>query len=352
MPLWTPETETLEPFDENEELKQKLPQEFVEFIQAYDIPRTFTITIKKWANDNYVGRPVGNYGELHGVIPEMSSIVARYGPGHYGFVTAWTPTGSVKQRSEIVRVNLTGEYWNEIYENAKEEKHAYDLEQAKRKGEIKRARDIAAGITPTTAAEVGTGREYMKSVMGDMKDMMEVFGLQKNSGGGGDANMGMMFMGMMNMMMKQSENTTNMMIALMQNNNKGNDTKEQISIVRELLSLQGGLMPKEQSIISDVVTGIAENLPDIVRMFSRGNRPDDPLHQKLNEGLNPAREQMAASPRFLDALIKHMDRKVGPEMTDKIVDGFLRTNRTPKTPDPLEAENEATDEGTGEGEIE
>lgn len=329
MPAWTPDNEGFSPFDEDDNIKSELPPDFVDFINQFNLPKAFTISIKKWTNENYVGRPT-NHGQMEGMVPDYNSIVARHGPGHYGFQTSWTPDKGTKARTEIFKVNLTGRSWDELYEKAMEEKHEYDLAEVKRKGEIQRAKNLAAGLSPevsTRNTDVNP-RDYMKSVVGDMKELADVFGLglggQKPQG---QDNMGMMFMGMMQMMMKQSENTTNMMIALMQNNNKGNDAKEQMGLFRDMLSIRDGLLPKEESWIRETVSAISDNIGPIASLFMRGNPASDPLHQTLNEGLSEVREKVHASPSFLNALAKQMDRKVGPKMTDQILDGFIRVKR-------------------------
>jgi hypothetical protein len=326
MPAWTPENEGLTPFDENDDIKSELPPDFIDFINQFNLPKVFSISIKKWSNENYTGRPT-NHGQMEGMVPEYESVVGRHGPGHYGFQTSWTPSKGGKPRTEIFKVNLTGPAWEELYEKAKEEKHAYDLAEVTRKGELLRARNLAAGLAPEVGrtSEVNP-KEYMKSVVGDMKDLMEVFGGGMKPQNGNDS-MGMMFMGMMQLMAKQSENNTNMLIALMQNNNKGNDAKEQMTLFRDMLSIRDGLLPKEESWIRETVSAISDNIGPIAGLFMRGNPVNDPLHQTMNEGLSDVREKAHASPAFLKAFVKHLDKKVGPKVADQILDGFMRVKR-------------------------
>lgn len=329
MPAWTPDAEGYAPFDDEGELRDDIPPDLANFIQRFDVQKAFTIEIKKWNNEGYQGRP-STVGRMEGVVPTYESIVAMNGPGYYGFDTTWTPKGG-KPRNEVLKVALVGAHWNQLHKDAKVERHKQELEDAKREAELERARGNAPGgpVVGTFQDPNKAGREYMQGVLGDIKGIAEAFGLPAlgKSGGNSDNNMGLMFMGMMQMMMKQSENTTNMLIALIGNQNKGNDTKEMFGLIREAFSLRDGLMPRDKSWIEDVVGAISDNIGPIVSLFARGAPEDDPTYQKLNEGLGPTREKAQHDPAFLRGLVNHMDKKVGPGMTDKILKGFLNVKR-------------------------
>lgn len=354
MPAWTPEIEGLAPYDDEDELRADLPSELAAFIQRFDIKNQFTIEIKQWTNEAYAGRPK-LVGRLEGMVPDYSAVVRMNGPGYYGFDTTWIPKGG-KARTEILKVSLVGAQWTDMYKKAKKEKEKEELEEAKHEAELDRVRNGGAPSVGTYKDPAASGREYMKSMLGDMKDLADTFGFGvgglKTAPAGGEMNMGMMFMGMMQMMMKASENSTNLLISVMGNQNKGNDIRETVSLFKELVGVRDGLMPKDKHWIEEVVGAIADNLGPIAGLFMRGNPVDDPLHQKMNEGLAETREKAQEDPNFAKSLVKHMDGKVGPKMTDKILNGFLNIKRpepaAPKPPEKPAAE--AQDGGSDAGE--
>lgn len=332
MPAWSPEMEVSSPFGEDGELKDDLPSEIADFLQRCDVSKTFVLEVKRWNNEAYAGRPT-IAARLEGVIPDYDSIVRVNGPAWYGLDLRWTPKGG-KPRNELLKVALVGPHWKKIHEEALKEAKKLELEEAKHEAELAKARGETHGPAPIASDPLKAYNDARKSMFGEFRDMAEMFGgnLQKTpAGDGGQMQaMGMMFMGMMQMMMKQSENQTNLLIAVMGNKNQGNGMSETIGLVREVLSIKDGLMPKETHWISEVVGAISDNLGSIAGLFMRGNPPDDPMHQKLNEGLAETREKAQQDPRFLQGLVKHMDAKVGPQMTDKILNGFLNVKRPPQ----------------------
>lgn len=354
MPAWTPDLEGLAPFDDDDELKDAVKPEFANFLAKFEIRGSFSIEVKKWKNENYAGRPI-LAGTMDGVVPIYESVVAINGPGFYGFDTTWTPKGG-KPRTEMLKVALVGPSWDEVYKKAKKEKEKFEVDEARHEAEIERARNAGNPVVGTYQDPAKSGREYMKSMLGDMKDLADTFGL--GGGGGGPRNappggeMGMMMLGMMQMMSKQSENQMNLVITLMSNNNKGSDMKETFGMFRELLGVRESLMPKDRSWIEEIVGAVADNLGPIAGLFMRGNPEDDPLHQKMNEGLAETRERAQEDPAFLKSLVKHMDTKVGPKMTDKILNGFLNVTRpAPKAPAaPEGAPTHAAPQTAGDGE--
>lgn len=352
MPAWTPETEGFAPFDDEDEIKADLPPELAQFIQTFSIGKQFTIEIKKWKNENYSGRPA-LVSRMEGMVPDYNSVVRLNGPGYYGFDTTWIPKGG-KVRTEMLKVALVGHEWENMYRQAEKDRQKEELAEAQHEAELARVRNGGNPLLGTYKDPAATGREYMKSMLGDMKDLADTFGMgMKPAGGmGGEQNtMGMMFMGMMQMMMKQSENSTNLLIAVMGNKDKGNDMKEIFGTFREMIGIRDSLMPKDRSWIEEIVGAVAANLDGIAGLFMRGNPENDPLHQKMNEGLAETRERVHEDPAFLQGLVKHMDKKVGPKMTEKILNGFLNINRpapsgpgAPTAPSP-EAKEAAGDTG-------
>ncbi len=331
MPAWTPEIEGIAPFEEDEEeLRADLPSELAMFLQQHEIGRTFTIDIKKWNNEAYSGRP-SNVGRLEGMVPDFDSVVKINGPGFYGFDTTWIPKGG-KPQTKTLRVALDGPRWKEIHKKGVKEREAAELEEARHEAELARIR--GGGPTVGSYADPAkSGREYMKSALDDMKGLMEVFGGGGNLQKGGDANMGMMFMGMMQMMMKSQENSTNLLIAVMTQKDKGNDLLSQMGAFKELMTVRDGLLPRDKSWIEEIGAALIDNLPSLAGLFMRGNSPDDPAHQKFQEGLADTAERAQEDPTFAKALVKHLDKKVGMKMTDKILDGFIHIKRpAPKAP--------------------
>jgi hypothetical protein len=333
MPAWTPASEAFAPYDEDGELREDIPQDLAAFLQRFEVSKNFTIELKKWTNEGYQGRP-NIAATYEGTVPTYEGIVCLHGPGYFGLDTTWTPKGG-KVRNEIFKVPLIGPHWEEMYKEAKKKRHKEQLERAKEDAQLERAE---AGMIPGGNGYVNpnqAGREYMQGVVGDIKGLFDGLGinfggLAKNgNGGGGDMNMGMMFLGMMNMMMKSNENSMNLMITMMNNQNKGNSVTETVGLLREVLSVRDGLMPRDKSWIEEVVGALSDNIGPIVGMFARGASPDEPLAQKLNEGLAPTRERAQNDPAFLRGLVKHMDTKLGAKLTDQVLEGFLNVNREP-----------------------
>jgi hypothetical protein len=353
MPVWTPETEGFAPFDEDDELREDLPSELANFIKSFDIQKKFLIEIKLWKNEAYSGRPA-LVARMEGMVPDYNSVVRLNGPGYYGFDTTWTPKGG-KPRTEMLKVALVGEEWKAMYKEAQKDRKRQEIEEERHEAELERARNGGAPIVGTSPKDSATaGREYMKSMLGDMKDLADTFGMGIKPGGGGgsDNAMAMMFMGMMQMMAKQSENSTNLLISVLGNQNKGNDLKETMGLFRDLVGVRDSLMPKDRSWIEEIVGAISDNLPSIAGLFMRGNPEDDPMHQKMNEGLAETREKAQEDPTFAKALVKHLDKKVGPKMTDKILKGFLNIKRPAGqgAEAPAKAAPEAEDAELADGE--
>jgi hypothetical protein len=334
MPAWTPETEGFAPFeDDDDELRADLPSELAAFLQQFEIGRTFTIEIKKWNNEAYSGRP-SLVGRLEGLVPDYTSVVKVNGPGFYGFDTTWVPKGG-KAQTKMLKVSLVGPQWTQLHKEAKKEKEKAELEEAKHEAELDRVRNGGAPSIGTYKDPAATGREYMKSALEDMKGLMDVFGV--GAGGvqkGGDMNMGMMFMGMMQMMMKSQENSTNLLIAVMGNKDKGNDLLTTMGAFKELMTVRDGLLPRDKSWIEEIGAALVDNLPSLAGLFMRGAPPDDPTHRKFQEGLADTAERAQEDPTFAKALVKHLDKKVGPKMTDKILDGFIHIKRPPPKASP------------------
>lgn len=327
MPAWTPEMEGVAPFEDDEdELRADLPSELASFLQQFDIGRTFTIEIKKWNNEAYSGRP-SLVGRLEGLVPDYTSVVKVNGPGWYGFDTTWAPKGG-KPQTKMLKVSLVGPQWTELHKQAKKEKEAAELEEAKHEAELARIRNGGATVG-SFVDPAKSGREYMKSALEDMKGLMDVFGGGGAVAKGQDMNMGMMFMGMMQMMMKSQENSTQLLIAVMQQNNKGNSLTETMGLFKEMMTVRDGLLPRDKSWIEEIGSAIVDNLPALAGLFMRGNPPEDPEHQKFAQGLSETAEKAQEDPTFARALVKHLDKKVGPKMTDKILDGFLNIKRPP-----------------------
>jgi hypothetical protein len=348
MPVWTPETEGFAPFDDDDELREDLPSELANFIKSFDIQKKFLIEIKLWKNEAYSGRPA-LVARMEGMVPDYNSVVRLNGPGYYGFDTTWTPKGG-KPRTEMLKVALVGEEWKSMYKEAQKARKRQEIEEEIHEADLQRARNGGTPIIGTSPQDSATaGREYMKSMLGDMKDLADTFGMGIKPGGGGSDNaMAMMFMGMMQMMAKQSENSTNLLISVLGNQNKGNDLKETMGLFRDLVGVRDSLMPKDRSWIEEIVGAISDNLPSIAGLFMRGNPEDDPMHQKMNEGLSETREKAQEDPNFAKALVKHLDKKVGPKMTDKILKGFLNIKRpgeAANTPAPEAEDAELSDEG-------
>lgn len=327
MPAWTPDMEGLAPFeDEDDEIRSDLPSELAMFLQQNEIGRTFTIDVKKWNNEAYAGRP-SLVGRLEGLVPDFTSVVRINGPGYYGFDTTWQVKGG-KPQTKMLKVALDGEAWKAVHKQGKKDKEAAELEEARHEAELARVRNTGAPIG-TFADPAKSGREYMKSALGDMRDLMETFGGGAMQKGGGDMNMGMMFMGMMQMMMKSQENSTNLLIAVMGNKDKGNDLLTTMGAFKELMTVRDGLLPRDKSWIEEIGGAIVDNLPSLAGLFMRGNSPQDPAHQQFSAGLADTAEKAQEDPTFAKALIKHLDRTVGAKMTDKILDGFIHVKRPP-----------------------
>jgi len=351
MPAWTPETEGFAPFDEDDgELREDLPSELANFIKTFDIQKKFVIEIKQWNNEAYSGRPK-LVSRLEGIVPDYNSVVRLNGPGYYGFDTTWTPKGG-KPRTEMLKVALIGPEWTSMFKAAKKEREKAELDEERHEAELTRIRNGGAPVVGTYSKQgdpAASGREYMKSMLGDMKDLADTFGINpmKGAGGGGSDTMGMMFLGMMQMMAKQSENSTQLLISVLGNQNKGNSLQESVGLIRDLMGVRDSLAPADKSWISEIGGALADNIGAIAGLFMRGNPADDPLHQKVNEGLSDTRERAQEDPAFAKELIKHLDRKIGPKMTEKILKGFLNIKRPP--PKGEEApENPAQPAGDGQ----
>ncbi len=345
MPAWTPETEGFAPFDDDDELREDLPSELANFIKSFDIQKKFLIEIKLWSNEAYSGRPK-LVSRMEGMVPDYNSVVRLNGPGYYGFDTTWTPKGG-KPRTEMLKVALVGAEWTGMYKEAQKERKKAEIAEERHEAELERARNGGSPIVGTYKDPAASGREYMKSAMEDMKGIFEMFGLSGGGmpGAGGQKmdSTAMMFMGMMQMMAKQSENSTQLLISVLGNQNKGNSLQESVGLLRDLMGVRDSLAPQDKSWISEIGGALADNIGAIAGLFMRGNPPEDPLHQKVNQGLSETRERAQEDPAFAKELVKHLDKKIGPKMTDKILKGFLNINRPapkaaetapPPPPDP------------------
>ena len=199
---------------------------------------------------------------------------------------------------------------------------------------LDRAKGIPAGqATYTDPGKMG--REYMKGLVGDIKDLTDAFGMnlagpKGGAGGFGGDGTAMMFLGMMQMMMKAQENSTQLLIAVLTKNETRNPMAETVGLLKEVFAIRDGIMPAEKSWIQDVVGVMAENIGPIMAMFKAPVPEDTPLYHKMDKGLSETRDKAQNDPAFLKALVKHMDGKVGANMTDKILDGLLRVNRPDK----------------------
>ncbi len=354
MPAWTPETEGFAPFDDEDELKEDLPSELANFIKTFDIHKKFVIEIKLWKNEAYSGRPA-LVARIEGMVPDYNSVVRLNGPGYYGFDTTWTPKGG-KPRTEMLKVALVGAEWTAMYKEANRERKKHEVEEERHEAELERARNGGAPIVGTYKDPATAGREYMKSAMEDMRGIFDMFGVAGPGSGGNGQKMDsttMMFMGMMQMMAKQSENSTQLLISVLGNQNKGNSLQESVGLIRDLMGVRDSLAPQDKSWIAEIGGALADNIGAIAGLFMRGNPEDDPLHQKVNAGLSETRERAQEDPAFAKELIKHLDKKIGPKMTEKILKGFLNIKRPPakgENPAPKAApEAEEADLGTGEG---
>lgn len=356
MPAWTPETEGFAPFDDEDELKEDLPSELANFIKTFDIQKKFLIEIKLWKNEAYSGRPA-LVARMEGMVPDYNSVVRLNGPGYYGFDTTWTPKGG-KPRTEMLKVALVGAEWTAMYKEAQRDRKKHEIEEERHEAELTRARNGGEPVVGTYKDPATAGREYMKSAMEDMRGIFDMFGLAGgNPAGGGNGqkmdSTTMMFMGMMQMMAKQSENSTQLLISVLGNQNKGNSLQESVGLIRDLMGVRDSLAPQDKSWISEIVSAVGDNLGAIAGLFARGNPVDDPVHQKVNAGLSETRERAQEDPTFAKELIKHLDRKVGPQMTEKILKGFLNIKRPPpkgEKPAPS-ASQEAEDAEIAGGEV-
>lgn len=355
MPAWTPETEGFAPFDDEDELKEDLPSELANFIKTFDIQKKFLIEIKLWGNEAYSGRPK-LVSRMEGMVPDYNSVVRLNGPGYYGFDTTWTPKGG-KPRTEMLKVALVGAEWTAMYKEAQKERKKAEIAEERHEAELERARNGGAPVLGTLKDPATAGREYMKSAMEDMRGIFDMFGLTGGGLPGAGApkmdSTAMMFMGMMQMMAKQSENSTQLLISVLGNQNKGNSLQESVGLLRDLMGVRDSLNPQDKSWIAEIGGALADNIGAIAGLFMRGNPSDDPLHQKVNAGLSETRERAQEDPAFAKELIKHLDKKIGPKMTEKILKGFLNIKRpTPKGEEPpvspAPGASEASD-ASGEG---
>jgi hypothetical protein len=323
MPAWTPD-ESFGAFDESGELREDLPQDLADFFVANDVAKNFTVEVLKYDDSTFSGLPVG-CGECINIIPTKDAVVKQSGTGYYAYKVSWKGKRKAGE-NQLYKFILMGDYYEKMYEEAKEKREEGNLKHEESKAK-KDAIRFKYGL-PTSNGKKG---DEFADFFSKMKTVNEVIGKP----GGGDTGaivglMGTMMMGVMQMMMKASENSTNMLIAMMnKNGDSGSHMRETLDVLRETLTLRDGLMPKDKNVVEDLVGAVAENADLIFDLFKKpkAEREADPRNREFKKGMSKTRERVQDDPDFLRGLVLHMDKKCGSDLTDKILEGYLNVNR-------------------------
>lgn len=333
MSAWTGD-EAFSPFDEAGEMKDDLPADLVNFIEKFDISKRFTVEILKFENQDFAGNPA-NLGMCEQVIPSYESLVKLHGIGYYGLKCCWTPRGG-RPKSEILRVSLQGAHWKKVHAMAEKIRREERVAEVKEEVEVESIRR-QAGL-------------FDGAPMNPMDGFFETMTKMKSAGmmggqGGGDLGavcgmMGQMMTAMVGMMMTQSTNQMNLVLAIINKNGSGGTSEmvESIKALRELTLLTQA--PAEKSWVETVSSALAQNAPDILKMFQKdpSERAQDPAFQEMHDGLKKTRGKAQIDPQFLTELVRHMDEKIkDPGLVDNILSGFINVKRPGATQPPPQA---------------
>jgi hypothetical protein len=151
--------------------------------------------------------------------------------------------------------------------------------------------------------------------------------------------MGAMMQSMTQIMVASMQSSQQTMLAIFAGQNKNNDAQSLLGVFEKMLTIKDGLLPKDKSWVEEVVTALADNIDSIVTLFQKPaqEREADPAFRDIDKGLDKTRKRAQADPEFLRALVNHLDKKVGANMSDKILSGFMKVQR-PGTAAPAPAD--------------
>jgi hypothetical protein len=318
MPVWN--GETVAPFrkgesDDEFEINDSIPRELSEFLQTNNITKLFKVNLKKYANENYMGRP-HTLGDFDGVVPTYLGIVSTHGPGYYSVDCEWKDEKG-KTQNENVKLVLLGEYWEDVWKEAKEKKKNTEIVNAEHQTALEIAKS-GKGLVPLDP--MALGRRYVE----DLRAL----------GGGNQNGQETLLLGIMNMMMESSRQNNAMIIALMQGKGSENSMDKTLALVDTILGLKEKVAPRDRNVIEVFVEALAENADEIIGLFTKTGveRDLDPAFQQVREQAKPIADKAKVDPNFLKALVNHLDKVAGPVMADKVLEGFIRIKRPGKAP--------------------
>lgn len=345
--IWDPNS-TYRPYGEagDESLSEDLPQDLRDFFAEHKVEKNFSLCVKKFAREDYSGKPrtLGNYADE---IPMYETLVAQDGPGYYRFDISYKPKHGVFKK-EKVDINLTGYRWSKIFEEQQDKDEIEKEERLVKKVSKNNIISAMGGTTGTHVDPYEAGQKYVNNMLGVMAPFMEKMG-----GGGSDQMMPMMIMmmqqqqksseNMMQMFMMMNQSQVQMMASMMGNKPKeGEQFNTHMEMFKSMINLKSVLEPKEESMIQRIGNTIMDNVETLFSVLSKPKEQmeEDGMYKSIvkNKKFQAAKEKAIVSKPFLLKLVKHLDTRVGIDMTDKILNGFVKVDR------PEEAKDEAYQE--------
>lgn len=343
--MWQPDS-MYRPYDENGSINEDdMPADLQSFFISHGLNAKFRLTIKKFNNELYTGRP-SIAGEFVDEVPKYEAIVGVSGPAWYRFVFVYKkdPGGNKPPVKEVVDIPLVGAQWDAIHEDAEEARQeqweAKQTKKAEKQNFLKSIHGGGGAVDPMEA-----GKKYLEGTMGMLTPLLD----KLTANGGGDNAMIALLMesqrastqATTQLMIEAMRSQSQMMIALLGNNRQQPDQTQTwdkaMNFMGKMFEFQAQLAPKDESFIQKVGNVVADNLSTLMELFSKPQeiREQDTMYKKITEDkrMQAVKSRVQQDKAFALRLITHLDKKVGCGTTDKLLRDFIKYRRPDEAKD-------------------
>jgi hypothetical protein len=330
------------PWTSEGKIEKELPTELREFFASMDVGYEFKITVQCFANALRHGRPQ-IVAEYTNEVPNYHELVKMNGVGYYRYKIVYTNERD-KEDTKNVDVDLVSKNWKEVEDEGNRERKARRRERLQEEADENR---FLNGMASGNQGESKSTGESLKEGIEAVRPLLELAGI--GSKGAESKNVDPMIL-----MMIQQQNQSRqlfekvlitiapILIEKMFNRPNQDPTDKLLTMAEKMLNFKEMITPKEETLIEKIGNFIGSNADTIMALLSRPVENKSIIEKQQNDWrVKKTKEKMMANPEFAKAIIKHVEGKVGPETTDKLLKDFLKYERPEQKVKDVEEAEEA-----------
>jgi hypothetical protein len=309
-------------------VNEELPAQLHEFFETFEVNPEFTATIQSFNNEHYTGRP-SIIGEYRGELPNYEKLVKINGPKWYRYKIMYKENGITKKQT--IDVDLSSKNWHIVAKEGDRERAQIRKEQIKEDMEERNALMAYGGMT---------NQDPMSNVKQTVDTIAPLLAILKGDNGKSSGDMGMkemmMFMmtmqqqsqnQMMQMFGMQAKGNSDMMVAML-GNRQPDQTDKLFTMAERMFQMKELITPKEEGLIDKIGNFIGSNIDAIGGLLQKPENHPDRQEVENSWKMKAIKKKMAENKHFAGKLIEHLDKKLGnSEVTDKLLDGFIKYKR-------------------------